>query len=413
MSDSGQNVNNIKYSNRSLLLNLLYFGGTQSRKALAKNSHLTAAAITMIISELIEEKAVIQTEKIAANGRLGRNEQLLDLNYKALYAIGIHIGTGTFEINLTSLDSKILSSRQFNLSLIEGNLFGTGLQKIINNLISEFSIPIQFVIGIGVSIRGIVDSENGISVNSYNLFSNDLNIKYLLYEALGLPVVVDNNVRSMLRADIILRHAQPAQSTLLLKYGPGVGGALLIGQKSFPGASCNAVELGHVCVQHDGDNCICGKRGCLETVVSYNAIFRKTEELFSLEKTPALFSLCEADIKKLSIKNILLAYEKNDAGVENIFRDIIKYIGISVSNFASLFDPEIVLLVSDVFICKKFSNNLQNEILTFRGKNKPKYIIISDSRKLEKYGATSIVINNFLESGAQYLRDTRLNRTEV
>ena len=89
MAKSGQNVNDIKNANRSLLLNLLYFGGAQSRKVLAQKSKLTPAAITGLMAELIADGAVVETDKISTEGRLGRSEQLIDINYPSLYVIGI------------------------------------------------------------------------------------------------------------------------------------------------------------------------------------------------------------------------------------------------------------------------------------------------------------------------------------
>jgi len=413
MAKRGQNVNNVKQSNRSLLLNLLYFGSAQSRKSLAQKSGLTAAAITTLIYELLEDGAVVETEKIFVEGKLGRNEQLIDINYKALFVVGINFGIETFEVMLVRLDSKVLYSKEFEILSTDISNFGEDLADIIITIINEFTIAAESVVGIGITVRGIVDSKNGISINSYGVLANSLNIKDQLKDKLSFPVIVENNVRSMLRADIILRHAKVSQSTLLIKYGPGVGGALIVGEKSYLGSSCHALELGHVCIEAEGNKCICGKRGCLETIVSYDAIIRKAREIFSFEQTPVLFSLCKADNINLTIQTIFSAYEKDDKGIEDIFVEIIKYFGLSIANYTSLFDPEVVLLVSEVFKCKKFIDSLQKAIISFSGSHKPKYIIISDSHKLDKYGASSVAVNDFLATGAQILKDKRITGTDV
>lgn len=410
MAKSGQNLNNIKQSNRSLLLNLLYYNGAQSRKALAQKSELTAAAITILINELIEDGVVIETEKIIVECRPGRNEQLVDIHYKALFVIGINFGIETIEVRLLSLDSKLLYSKEINISFVDFDHVAEILAENVKGILNDHNISKMSVVGAGVTIRGIVDSENGISINSYNVLANNIHIRAVLSKKLLMPIYVDNNVRSMLRADIILRHAQSSQSTLLIKYGPGVGGALLVGQKSYLGSSCHAIELGHFCIEPDGVACICGKRGCLETLISYEALVTKAQEIFSLKQTPFLFDLCDYDKTEVTIQKIFLAYENNDIGVENIFKEMLKYFGLSISNYALLFDPEVVLLVSEVFSCKKFIDDLQKIIISFSGKQKLKFIVSSDSNKLAKFGSASIAINGFLATGAQIVKYNRITK---
>jgi predicted NBD/HSP70 family sugar kinase len=246
-----------------------------------------------------------------------------------------------------------------------------------------------------------------VSLDSYGILEKKLDIAAELKKYYSFPVAVENNVRSMLRSDSILRHAKPLQSTLFIKYGPGVGAALLVGEKNFVGANCRAIELGHISVEDGDEQCICGKTGCLETVVSYQAIVKNTQKIFSEQQTPYLYDRCEGDINNLTLQQILQAYDKDDIGVNQLLQSVIDRFALAVANSAVLLDPEIVLLASELFKVKKFAEEMQNAISSFGGKHQPHYLIIADSRKLDKRGAACVAINDFLATGAKELRDKK------
>ena len=280
MAKFGKKVSDIKNANRSLLLNILYFDGAQSRKALAQKSSLTPAAITGLMSELIAQDAVIETDKISTEGRLGRSEQLIDINYPSLYVVGIRFESDSFEISLVRLDSKIKAKKTIclpSLPLVKSS-FGKLILVAVRDILAEAAVVDGRIVGIGVTVGGIVDSENGVSINSQGILENNLNIAELM-KTPSFPVTVENDLRAMLRSDSILRHAKPLQSTLFVRYGPDVGAAFLVGQDNFVGSNYRAIELAHTCVEANGDKCSCGRKGCLETVVSYESIVNNAQKI--------------------------------------------------------------------------------------------------------------------------------------
>ncbi|NLX93395.1 MAG: ROK family protein [Clostridiales bacterium] len=410
MAKSGQNVSDIKNANRSLLLNILYYDGAQSRKALAQKSNLTPAAITGLMAELIVEGAVVETDKVTTEGRLGRSEQLIDINYLSLYVIGIRFETESFETSLVRLDSKMTAKKITELPFcpLDRITFGKMVSATVQDIITESAVDVAQVVGVGVTVSGIVDSEHGASIDSYGILEKDLNIVSELMKTLTFPIAVENNVRSMLRSDSILRHAKPLQSTLFIRYGPGVGAALLVGQKNFIGSNYRAVELGHISVEAGGDKCVCGKRGCLETVVSYEAIVKNAKKIFSAEQAPVLFESCNGDINNLTLEQILSAYEKEDVGVNHLMKSVVVRFAMAVANSAVLLDPERVLLASGIFTIEKFAKQLQNAISFFSDQHKPRYLMIANSSKLDKRGAACVAIHAFLATGAKTLRDNKV-----
>ncbi len=54
----------------------------------------------------------------------------------------------------------------------------------------------------------------------------------------------------------------------------GVGGGVIAGGRPVPGRTGNAGHVGHVIVEADGVACLCGGRGCVETVASGPSLVR-------------------------------------------------------------------------------------------------------------------------------------------
>jgi len=159
------------------------------------------------------------------------------------------------------------------------------------------------VIAAGLGVTGRVDASAGISLREPRLWEGPVVLKEPIERALGVPVSVDNNVRALSLAESLLTESRShePEGLLFVKYGPGVGAAWAVGGVPWQGVHHRAGELGHTLVELDGPICpYCGKRGCLESLVSAKALGEKLslrgprlDHLVSeLEKTnPEAFSL--------------------------------------------------------------------------------------------------------------------------
>lgn len=86
------------------------------------------------------------------------------------------------------------------------------------------------------------------------------------------PAFADNDARVALFGESTFGAARGARDVLLLTLGTGVGGGVLMDGVALRGATGAAGHLGHYTVDPRGELCICGNRGCLETIFSAKAI---------------------------------------------------------------------------------------------------------------------------------------------
>ena len=150
--------------------------------------------------------------------------------------------------------------------------------------------------GIGIAVPGMVDRSRGVLVFAPDHAVRDLDVRRLLQEHLGmeLRVEIDNDVRAAARAEARLP-ASAGKDMLWLTVSSGVGGALVLGGAVREGANGLAGEIGHITVDPGGEQCGCGKRGCLQTVCAAPALVREAHRRGLAVTTAAeVASLCGA-----------------------------------------------------------------------------------------------------------------------
>src|SRR5262249_50246346 len=139
------------------------------------------------------------------------------------------------------------------------------------------------VLGAGVGCTGIVDpATTRIEwVPGLVHYLEGSLLSEMVCEALSAPVRVRaaNDARVALVGEYVWGAARGKRDAIMLTLGTGIGGAILSDGRILRGHRGVAGHLGHVCVDPDGPPCVCGSRGCLESVFSARVI---ETEAFSL-----------------------------------------------------------------------------------------------------------------------------------
>ncbi|WP_307861810.1 ROK family protein [Nocardioides sp. SYSU D00065] len=126
---------------------------------------------------------------------------------------------------------------------------------------------------VGVGVPGLVDVGRGMLRHAVNLGVNgdDLPLRDLLTERLGVPTVVENDVNA---AALAAQALVGADDVVYLSVGTGLAAGLVIEGRLRRGEHGAAGEIGHLPVDPAGAECGCGQTGCLETIASGRALAR-------------------------------------------------------------------------------------------------------------------------------------------
>jgi len=127
--------------------------------------------------------------------------------------------------------------------------------------------------GIGIGCAGPVDPRRGLINNPYTLTGwNACDIVSPLHARFGRPVYLENDADAAALGECFAGAGSGFSPVVMLTFGTGIGGSVIVDGQIYRGANGEHPELGHIPISRDGPLCYCGIRGCLESLASGAAI---------------------------------------------------------------------------------------------------------------------------------------------
>lgn len=363
---TGKNMATVKLQNRQSILNILKNFGAISRADIAKKLNLTPAAITIIVNDMVKEGVIEEVGQLEEEDkRSGRKKVLIDINYDFKYVIGINIESDYINIGVSNIKCETRVFKRFPIGEVKvPEEFLENVASYCMNMLWKENILKEDILGVGVGIVGHVEDEQGISKQAFGLWKKSVPIKKILEKHLGIPVVVGNNVRTLALGELDYNSKANVDNMMFIKYGPGIGAALIINNELYNGSYNSPGEIGHSIVDYNGKKCSCGRHGCLETLVSQKALIEEISPSFSKEATPILYELASGDIDNLSLRLIAKAAELGGKTEGELFDKALYFTAVVIGNSVSLYDPHRVVLYGEVFkydfIINKLKGHLNN-----------------------------------------------------
>jgi len=326
----------IRDLNRSLVLNLIATHGPISRVEVARRGRLTAATITNIVNDFIGAGLVFETTSEESSG--GRPPILLRINPTAGYVIGVKLREYKVVMVLCDLACNVLYQTEAQLPItVQPYQVVETIAEAFERCLRETHINQQDVLGMGVGVSGLVDSEQGVL--RYSNFFNWYNVELgpALEFKTRVPVIIENDVNMLALAESHFGQGRSSSVCLLVTIGHGVGMGLVINGELFRGTHGGAAEFGHMTMTSapDAPLCTCGKRGCLEAIISDYAIAHAALNVeLGYTAEPMLQSLVDRA-------------REGDQTIAAIFRHAGTVLGIALANLINLYDPAQILITGE------------------------------------------------------------------
>jgi len=210
------------------------------------------------------------------------------------------------------------------------------------------------VLGIGVSIPGLVQGPLGIS-NTYLNF-NEKSIKDVLEDRFEKPVHVEHDAKAMALGELWFGSARGRQNVLCVNIGWGLGLGIIINGKIYYGSHFYAGEFGHLQIIPNGNLCYCGKRGCIETYASGKAIAQNARDKIS-DGAQSTLSKMDVKLDEIDAKMIIEAANSGDQFSIEILEDAAGYLGYGIAQLINMFNPELVIFGGRIATVKSFILN--------------------------------------------------------
>jgi len=261
--------------NKRALIRQLQKAGVASRAGLARSLGMSQPTAGKIVDELLALKVLEEVEVSGSNGvgasaQLGRPGRQLQLNRSQPSFLGIQLGINETHFAELALGATETDEWQMSFHIPSDRtnpdaVWERQLRATARNLRS------QNFLGILLSVPGVVDESANRILFSPNIhWSEKADLPAIIRRIWDVPVLLVQEERALALGYHVIHPEQ--EDFLLVDFGDGVGGAVIVGGKPLASPLPISGEIGHTPVLGNRRKCGCGAVGCMETLVSVRGL---------------------------------------------------------------------------------------------------------------------------------------------
>lgn len=338
--------------NQSRILRFIINKGETSKMQIAQELNLSMPTVLQILKNLSEEGIVKEVGVYESTG--GRKAKAISVIENLRYSAGLDITKGHIGLVLVDIKGQVVRNVRKRLPFENSIEYCQLVANEIQDFITDSGVEKDKILGMGVSLPGIVDNENKVLLKSHVLNMQNSSLRDL-QKAIGYPTYFENDANAALMAE----KTDENDSVVYLSLSNSVGGAICINGQMFKGDFMKAGEIGHVILHPNGKKCYCGKKGCVDAYLS--PLVLKTDDDMTLDDF--MNALKKGDVKclelwdeyldelALTISNIRMVFDTDiilGGYVGHYMQDFIVQLGIKISKL-NIFDSDVSYIRSCVY----------------------------------------------------------------
>lgn len=376
--------------NRLQVLKAIRRAEPVARSELTTLTGLSGATITEIVRDLVARGFLL--EEKAPPGGMGRRRVQLRLNPDAARVIGAYVLAGhRLRVEINNLRGDQLFVREPQMTRAPSiAAFAEQIADIVAAVIAESPFGTDDIDSVGVALPALVDSAGGriLWLQTYPL--ETVPVAELIAARLKLPVIVDNSINVITRAEHWFGEDRQVDDFSLFTVDLAIGFGRYVDGALWSGAHGANPEISHVKVGLDGGlACTCGARGCLTTYASMQGVVHRVWEDRGLP-TPrkrdlgTLFQSCVADARA------------GDPVARAAFDLAGRALGVAVANYINAWDPARILMLAmdagfvDLITPPFYAALHENTLPPLRGRAPVQFRITEEGRYSQ--GAAALVL---------------------
>ena len=227
-----------------------------------------------------------------------------------------------------------------------------GYDSILNSiseLIQDLRAKSNAETSIGICTPGVLSKNTGLLKNSNTQCLIGKPLKTDLEKILEQKISMENDANCFTRAEATFGAGKNFDVVFGVIIGTGVGGGIAIRKKIHTGRTNIAGEWGHITLgwmspeEYPGEECYCGKRGCLETFVSGTGFENEYERQTG---------------NRISGHKIIKLLEKGDDTAEKVMRTYENRLARGIATLANFLDPDVLVLGGGMSNISRIYQNL-------------------------------------------------------
>lgn len=288
-----------------------------SRPELASELRISMPTVLQNVKELMEDGIVEEVGEYESTG--GRKAKALSVVSDIKYAAGIDITANHVSYVVINLkgDTVCLKRSRQRYANLPG--YYEEVVKGLDCFLDENRVDRQKVLGVGISLPGIIDKGNQKLLRSHILQVRDINL-VSISRLIPYPVHFENDANSAAIAEL----QGMDQNAVFLSLSNTVGGSIYLNNDIYVGDHFRSAEFGHMIINPGGKACYCGKCGCADAYCSAKVLTSYIGE--------------DADLAEF-----FYAVDQNEPEAVKVWDKYLDDLAIVVTNIRMAFDCDIVL----------------------------------------------------------------------
>lgn len=247
--------------------------------------------------------------------------------------IGIDIGGSHIAVGLVDSKGNIILKKEKNTNSDNRKNIEKFIEETIaisiNNILQEKELKIKDIEMIGIACPG--SNSEGIIVKAENLGIYNLNIVEKLSRYFSAPIKLANDAKCAGLCEKKYGALKKYNDAVFMCLGTGIGGAVFLNGKMLKPKKYPGMEIGHILIRKDGNQCTCGRKGCFETYASMKGLRDKITERLGISKELSgeiIFELAKRELEK----------------IDDILDDYADNLVEGITNIVNIFEPEAICI---------------------------------------------------------------------
>jgi predicted NBD/HSP70 family sugar kinase len=252
--------------NRRFVLQRVFADAPTTRADIARATGLTRAAVSQLITELIDEGLVFELG--TGPSAVGKPPTLLAISDSAHHLITIELGRDRWSGSVMTLRRRVLETATVDAA---GHRAAPTIDAMVELIETLRTATRQHVMGIGIAMPGVV-APQGRVVATADLDWDGMEVGRLVREQFGIPTYVINDVNAITLAEFALGN-HGTNNLFVVKVGAGIGAGIILDGRPYTGEGYAAGEIGHMAVLATSST----GETTLEAVASARALARQLD----------------------------------------------------------------------------------------------------------------------------------------
>ena len=252
--------------NRRIVLNLIREYQPISRAELARRMNVRRGTLTPLVRQLVDSGVVF--EKGTAATARGRRPTMLCVRTRGRLVVAVDVRSGRSSIALSDVSGRMLARETFDTPASPNQLADLLASEVTRLLREHAPNGGEGCQGIGIVLPGMVDRTTGRLLYAPRLGWRNVDLRASVSARLGMKVFIESAPIACALARLWLEPeaTRSVNSFAYVSVSEGIGVGLVVNGEMLRGETHTAGEFGHVSLDSSGPECVCGRRGCWESL---------------------------------------------------------------------------------------------------------------------------------------------------